>query len=253
MTASREASLWFPHARSDSQARLRLFCFPYAGGGAPIFRTWQTTLPSQIEVCPAHLPGRGQRLKESGYTNLLVLAKAIAEMIRPFLDKPFAFFGHSMGAMIAFELARELRRTGQPQPVYLFASGRPAPQLPRDKELIYNLPEAEFIKGVGEINGTPKEVLEHPELMALMMPLLRADFEMVETYTYVPEAPLDCPITVLGGLQDTDVPRERLEGWREQTTAAFALRILPGDHFFVNTAQSTICHVVARELYPFIG
>jgi medium-chain acyl-[acyl-carrier-protein] hydrolase len=252
MTAIREASLWFPKIRLDSQVKLRLFCFPYAGGGANIFRTWAAGLPSQIEVCPAELPGRGQRIRESGYTNLPELTKALAEGIRPFLNKPFAFFGHSMGAMIAFELARELRRTAKPPPVHLFASGRTAPQIQREKKPTHNLPEAEFIEEVRNIKGTPKEVLEHPELMEMVMPLLRADFQIVETYTYVPEAPLDCPITVLGGLQDLKVPRARLAAWREQTTAPFSLRIMNGDHFFVNTAQSLIYRILAHELSEYI-
>jgi medium-chain acyl-[acyl-carrier-protein] hydrolase len=191
-------------------------------------------------------------LKEAGYRNLSALVKALAKVMRPFLDKPFAFFGHSMGAMIAFELARELRRSDELQPVRLFASGRRAPHIESEEELTYNLPEEEFIEAVRNINGTPKEVLEHAELMQMMMPLLRADFEVVETYAYAPDSPLDCPMTVLGGLQDVHVPRENLEAWREHTRGAFSLRLMPGDHFFVNTAQEFIYRVLAQELYEHI-
>lgn len=252
MAASKEANLWFPNVRSDSRVQLRLFCFPYAGGGTNIYRSWATKLPPQVDVCPAQLPGRGHRIREASYTNVPALTKTLVEAIRPFLNYPFAFFGHSMGAILAFELARELRRTSNPQPVHLFASGRSAPQMPRLKEKTFDLPEAEFIGKVREINGTPKEVLEHPELMEVMIPLLRADFEVVETYTYEPDAPLDCPITVLGGLQDFDVPREKLEAWREQTTSAFSMRILQGDHFFINTAQTFIYRILTDEIYKYL-
>ncbi len=252
IAAMKEANPWFPNVRSDSRVQLRLFCFPYAGGGTNIYRSWAAKLPPQVDVCPAQLPGRGHRIREDGYTNVPALTKALAEGIRPLLNQPFAFFGHSMGAILAFELTRELRRTTNSQPVHLFASGRVAPQVPRLTPITYNLPEAEFIERVREMNGTPKEVLEHPELMEMMMPLLRADFEVVETYTYEPDAPLDCPITVLGGLQDLEVPRESLEAWREQTTAAFSLRILQGDHFFVNTAQTFIYRILTDELYKHL-
>jgi medium-chain acyl-[acyl-carrier-protein] hydrolase len=157
-----------------------------------------------------------------------------------------------MGAILAFELARELRRTINSQPVHLFASGRIAPQIRRLTDVTYDLTETQFVDKVREINGTPKEILEHPELMELMIPLLRADFEVVETYTYEPEAPLDRPITVLGGLQDLEVPRECLEAWREQTTAAFSVRILQGDHFFVNTAQTFIYRILTDEIYKYL-
>ncbi len=186
------------------------------------------------------------------HSNLLALTKIIARVIRPFLDLPFAFFGHSMGAAIAFELSRELRRSDSLQPVHLFPSGHSAPHCPREKQPTYNLPEQELIEKVREMNGTPKEVLDHPELMQMMMPLLRADFELIETYAYLPEAALRCPFTVFGGLQDQEVPRQRLEEWREHTTATFSLRMLPGDHFFVHTAKPLINRVLANELYGYI-
>jgi medium-chain acyl-[acyl-carrier-protein] hydrolase len=252
MTTINEASIWFPNVKFDPQASLRLFCFPYAGGSNLIFRNWSANLPPQIEVCPVQLPGRGNRLREPGYTNMQVLAKALAPLMRPVLNKPFAFFGHSMGATLAFELSRELRRSDKLQPVHFFASGRMAPHIPREEALTYDLPEPEFIANLRKINGTPNEVLEHPELMQMMMPLLRADFEMVETYEYEPDAPLDYPITALGGLQDQDIPREHLEAWRQHTNAPFSLRMLPGDHFFINTAQSLIHLVLAQALYQYI-
>src|SRR5689334_12399770 len=245
---------WFTSQRPNAGARLRLFCFPYAGGGAAIYRLWPQSLPSEVEACMAQLPGRGTRLREEPFTNLDALVAAVAEAIAPLLDKPFALFGHSMGAMISFELARRLREQGQPQPSHLFISGRRAPQLPNDDPISYNLPDAELGQELLRLNGTPKEVLEHPELMELMLPLLRADFSVVETYDYRPGVPLDCPLTVFGGLRDAEVSREQLDAWREQTTGEFALRMLPGDHFFLSDAQAQtlLLSAVARDLYQLL-
>ncbi|HZM97912.1 MAG TPA: thioesterase domain-containing protein [Pyrinomonadaceae bacterium] len=252
ISISRDAGVWFSNLGASPQAKLRLFCFPYAGGSDQIFRNWSTNLPRQIEVCPVLLPGRGVRLKTPGYTNLLALVKQIAHVMCPLLDLPFAFFGHSMGALMAFELSRELRRLEQPQPLHLFLAAHLPPQIPREREPMFDLSTAEIIERMREINGTPTEILDHPELMEMMMPLLRADFEMVDTYTYVPDEVLDSPITVLGGLQDRDVTRESLQQWEKQTTGRFSLRMFPGDHFFVNTASSIIYQVLGRELFEYI-
>lgn len=251
MTSSHIATPWFTSQRLNPLARLRLFCFPYAGGGAPIYRLWPQSLPSEIEVCVGQLPGRGTRLREQPFTSLDALVEAAAEAIAPLLDKPFALFGHSMGAMISFELARKLREQGRPQPVHLFVSGRRAPQLPNRDNMSYNLPEAELGQELLRLNGTPREVLEHPELMELMLPLLRADFSVVETYVYRPGVPLDCPLTAFGGLRDAEVSREQLEAWREQTTGEFTLRMLPGDHFFLNDPQSQalLLRALAKDLH----
>lgn len=251
MTSSHIATPWFTSQRLNPLARLRLFCFPYAGGGAPIYRLWPQSLPSEIEVCVGQLPGRGTRLREQPFTSLDALVEAAAEAIAPLLDKPFALFGHSMGAMISFELARKLREQGRPQPVHLFVSGRRAPQLPNRDTMSYNLPEAELGQELLRLNGTPREVLEHPELMELMLPLLRADFSVVETYVYRPGVPLDCPLTAFGGLRDAEVSREQLEAWREQTTGEFTLRMLPGDHFFLNDPQSQalLLRALAKDLH----
>ena len=248
------ATLWFTSPRPNPRALLRLFCFPYAGGGAAIYRVWPHSLPSEVEVCVTHLPGRGTRLREQPFTSLDALVEAAAEAIAPLLDKPFAFFGHSMGAMISFELARRLREQDRPQPAYLFISGRRAPHLPNHDPITYNLPEVELVRELRRLNGTPREVLEHPELMELMIPLLRADFSVVETYVYRPGVPLDCPLTVFGGLEDSDVSREQLEAWREHITGKFALRMLPGDHFFLNDAQAQplLLSALARDLHQRI-
>lgn len=246
--AGRQASPWLVFPRENRAARLRLFCFPYAGGTALTYRHWPGALPAGVEVCAVQLPGRGNRFHEPPYGDLRRLVEAAAPALAPFLDGPFAFFGHSMGALIAFELARHLRREFGLQPAHLFVSGRRAPQLDRDETVTYNLPEAGFIDSLRDLNGTPPEVLEHRELMQLMVPLLRADFAVCQTYSYTPEPPLGCPLTAFGGLSDREVSREQLGAWREQTSAAFAMRLLPGDHFFLNSAQATLLDLLSHEL-----
>jgi medium-chain acyl-[acyl-carrier-protein] hydrolase len=165
---------------------------------------------------------------------------------------PFAFFGHSMGAIICFELARYLRKQRLPVPLHLFASGCSAPQIPEEGPFDYDLPEPEFIEKLRVLNGTPKEVLEHQELMELMIPLLRADFALAQNYTYFPEPPLDCPITVFGGTQDIEIGQDRLEAWRKQTSCSFALHMLAGDHFFLHTSQSILLPLLTERLSGYV-
>jgi medium-chain acyl-[acyl-carrier-protein] hydrolase len=240
---------WLAFHRPNPGASLRLFCFPYAGGSAQIYRAWTGLLPT-VEVCPVQLPGRGRRMKEGSFTSLVPLVENLARDLLPQLDKPFAFFGHSMGALISFELARFLRREHGLLPAQLFLSARRAPQLPNTERPLHDLPEAEFIKELRLLDGTPEEVLEHRELLSLMLPFLRADFEVCETYAYQPEPALDCPITAFGGLQDHGVSRAQLDAWREHTTGAFSLRMFPGAHFFINDgSQSSLLQVLSRELY----
>jgi medium-chain acyl-[acyl-carrier-protein] hydrolase len=240
-------STWFTVPRNE-QAKIRLFCFPYAGGTNIIFRTWGKALGPSIAVCTAHLPGRERRLTEKPYTSAQSLVEAAAEAITPHLDLPFALFGHSMGAVISFELARHLRRLNLPLPKHLFLSGRGAAQFGVMERLTYNLPVNEFAEELRRLNGTPREVLEHQELMELMIPLLRADFQVCQTYCYTEEPALDCPITAFGGLYDHEVTREMVGAWREQTSSSFRLLMMPGDHFFVNSAQERILDILAQEL-----
>lgn len=234
-------------------ALMRLLCFPYAGGGASLFHTWSDSLPTTVEVCPVQLPGRETRLREAPFTRLLPLVQAMAQALVPYLDKPFAFFGHSMGGLVSFEFARELRRRHGLTPVHLFISGCGAPQIPDPDPPIHALPEPEFLEALRDLNGTPTEALGCAELMRMMLPTLRADFAICETYAYTIEPPLDCPISAFGGLQDHKVSRDRLETWRTQTSASFSLRMLPGGHFFVRTAQPLLIQILYRELHPLVS
>jgi medium-chain acyl-[acyl-carrier-protein] hydrolase len=176
------------------------------------------------------------------------LIKTLAEALRPQLDRPFAFFGHSLGALVAFELARRLERDGGPVPVRLLVSGCAAPQVPRDGRPLHVLPEAEFRSELRGLNGTPAAVLENEELMELLLPTLRADFALCETYTFIPGPPLTCPINAWGGLNDDAVSRQSLDAWQEQTTGSFRLHLLPGDHFFLHTSRPKLLQMVAEDL-----
>jgi medium-chain acyl-[acyl-carrier-protein] hydrolase len=249
MTKSSTAGSWLSCFRRNPNAALRLICFPHVGSGANIFRAWPDGLPAAVEVCPIQLPGRERRVLEPAFNNLSLLVETVAPALIPYLDKPFAFFGHSMGAAICFELARHLRQTQNVEPIHLFVSGRQAPQLrEQGTKTIYDLPEDAFLEELRRLKGTPEEVLQQPELMNFMMPMLRADFELIETYIYSVGPPLDCPITALGGTQDEEVSREDLEAWREQTTAHFSLHMLPGDHFFLHSAASLLLKILSQEL-----
>ncbi len=174
--------------------------------------------------------------------------RAIASALIPYLDKPFVFFGHSMGGLISFELTRLLRRKSARSPVHLFISGRRAPQLPSEKPPIHTLPELAFLQELRHLKGTPEEVLVNTELMQLLLPILRADFAVLETYLYTKEPPLECPITVFGGWQDREVSCDELEAWREQTSTAFSLYMLPGDHFFIHSAQTLLFQRITKQL-----
>lgn len=240
---------WVVRWRPNHAATLRLFCFPYAGGAASLYRTWGNSLPSHVEVCAIQLPGRGARMAEPPLTSLPDILRELSGAIRPHLDLPFAFFGHSMGAMLSLELARLLRKESGVSPVHLFVSGCRALQLRDPERPTYNLPEPEFIEELRHLGGTPAEVLEHPELLGLMLPLLRADFEVCQTYKYTTDLPLACPITAFGGTEDK-TGRAELEAWREQTNAPFDLRMFPGDHFFLHGAESKILEVIAHTLSP---
>jgi medium-chain acyl-[acyl-carrier-protein] hydrolase len=243
------AGKWLAFYKPSDRAALRLFCFPYAGGSATIFQKWRDLLPSEIEVCPIQLPGRGTRLSEPAATHIEPLLPTLAAALSPFLDMPYALFGHSMGGLISFELAKYLRRQSAPLPQQIFVSGRAAPQIPRRYELTYNLPEDEFIAELRRLKGTPQDILEQQELITMLLPLLRADFSLCETYQYQASPPLDCPITALGGLYDKDVTATDLEGWREQTSGTFIKRMFPGDHFFIQSEQKLLLDVLSRDLH----
>ena len=238
--------------RPVKDAPLRLFCFPYAGGGLTAFRAWPDHLPPNVEMQVLEMPGREANLRVPSFVRVEPLVRASGDAIRDHMDRPFAFFGHSMGALVSFELARLLRREGAKQPSALLVSGRRPPQLSIERTT-YNLPEDEFIEELRIMGGTPEEVLGHPELLQLLLPTLRSDFELCQTYSYTEEPPFTFPITAFGGLNDQFVPREDMDKWREQTTGPFQLRMFPGDHFFLHRSQPLLLQMLSRDLIHLIS
>ncbi|HWS52585.1 MAG TPA: alpha/beta fold hydrolase [Pyrinomonadaceae bacterium] len=238
--------------RPEPRAGLRLLCFPYAGGGAHVFRAWAERLSPRFEVCAAQFPGRGARLLEEPYAKLGQLLAESSRALSPLADKPFAFFGHSMGALVCFELARLLRREGRPMPLGLFVSGRSGPRSLRGVARLSVMPEGELLEELRRFAGVPAEVLENAELMRMMLPSIRADFAACEGYSYVEEPPLPCPVTAFGGEGDPEAGAEGLGQWRDETAARFSLRMFPGGHFFLDTARGPLVEAVAQDLAAWL-
>lgn len=241
---------WVVVPRPNADPRVRLFCFPYAGGSATTFRTWSDVLPPDIEVQAIQLPGREWRLKEEPYRSVFPLVQELATVLEDRFDAPFAFFGHSLGALISFELARELRRRGLELPERLFLSAHRAPHLPKELPDIHDGPDEEFYEGLRRLEGTPDELLANDELMQLLLPVLRADFAIAETYQCTPEAPLACAMSVFGGLGDELTGRDKLQPWADYTTGDFKLRMIPGGHFFVEESRDLILRALFQDLMP---
>jgi surfactin synthase thioesterase subunit len=242
-----EPGVWFERRATSDSASFRLFCFPNAGGGSSAFQSWEHELPATVEVWAVQLPGRGARAAEPVHRRLGPLVAALHEAIEPHLDVPFAFFGHSMGALVAFELTRQLRRAGAAQPAGLFLAAFRAPQLPNPYIKIYHLPD-EVLKTVLLNEGTPDLVLRNDTVMSALLPTIRADFEVCDTFEYVQEPPLSMPISVFGGEEDLLVGRDALEPWNVQTAAKFELTMLPGTHFFVHSARDLLLAEISRNL-----
>jgi surfactin synthase thioesterase subunit len=250
LTAARPSPWIVTHRPSSSG--LRLICFPYAGAGASVFRSWGEGLPPDVEICAVQLPGRESRITECPVGDLRELLPKLDEALEPYLDRPFAFFGHSIGALVSFELARELRRTRRVEPLHLFVSGCSAPHHP-DSDRLSELPESEFVDRLKQFNGTPPEVLHHPELMQLVLPTLRADFSLRDRYLHRDEPPLDCPITAFGGMADSHVSGAKLEGWKQHTRERFQLWLFQGDHFFLRTAQEPMLEALSSLVSRYRG
>jgi medium-chain acyl-[acyl-carrier-protein] hydrolase len=248
------ADAWISRPKPKSISRLRLFCFPHAGGGASTFFAWPTHLPAKVELCAVQYPGREERLSETPYVQFPALVAAIAEAIYPYLNKPFAFFGHSLGALVCFETAQYLRQQGALSPVHLFVSGCRAPQFINSNSPPSTLSDAMFIEEVRQrYGGIPDLVMQNHELLELFLPILRADFALLGNYRYEQRPPLCVPLSVFGGEADHQVHYGHLTAWREQTQGDFALNILPGNHFFLHKNRERICHSLGEDLAGYLG
>jgi len=209
--------------------------------------------PETVDIYPVQLPGRGTRLDERPIHHFPTLIKAIVKEITPCLDIPFAFFGHSLGGLVAFEISRQLCEQHLPLPLHLFISGCASPTGQNSRRVLSTLPEHALIDELRRLNGTPEEILQNRELMVIMLPIIRADFSLFESYHYRFHLPLlECPVTVFGGSEDPDIALEQLITWKDETHGTFALYLLSGDHFFLHSAEAELLALIARQLHPFI-
>jgi medium-chain acyl-[acyl-carrier-protein] hydrolase len=231
--------------------RLRVYCFSYAGGSAAYFRPWQALLGPDIQLCAIELPGRGTRFHETPMSRLQDVVEGVAEAVSIQDPVPFAFFGHSLGALLAFETARRLRASGQQQPGHIFVSGCQAPRHRSSSRRVHLLDDVDFKKALAEYKGTPPAVLDNDELMALFLPTLRADFRLSETYVYAPGPTLDQPLTVLAAHDDPYTSKAEVEAWASETSGSCAVRWFEGEHFFITPQrESVIRHIRAALLAP---
>ncbi len=244
------ASPWLRAVRSE--ARGRIVALSYAGGGTTEFRPWVGAVPGHIDVCPVVLPGREQRMSEPAIAAMEPLVDALAAALTPTVRlAPYTLYGHSMGSWVGFELCRALRRRGVPLPEHLFVAARRAPDLPqRGPKLSEIASDPAFADAIGaKYGGIPAAIRASPELMALFLPTLRADFGLLDRYVYRDEAPLEVPITALRGQQDTVVRHADVKGWQAHTAAAFTVRTVPGGHFFLRDCGQLVAGMVAATLH----
>lgn len=240
--------MWIRCLKKRPGALLRLFCFPYAGAGPTLFNSWASALPEMVEVSAVQLPGRGSRLNEPLCRRLDPMVDSICAALVPDLNSPFALFGHSMGAILAFEVTRALAARSAKAPAHLFMSGRGAPHIPSKSRPCFDLSDDEFIAELDRLNGIPKELLNSREIMSIVLPFVRADFEATETYEFHAAPRVKSPITAFGGIGDRHVSREALEGWKDHTDSSFKLRMFPGDHFFIQSMEKLFLRMLYEDL-----
>ncbi len=241
----------FPN--SSDQGIFRLFCFPYAGAGPVVFRNWHERLPAQVEVIGLRYPGRESRLRETPFVSLPPLIENVFAEILPYLNQPFAFFGHSLGGLIAFELTRKLRSEQSPQPKHLFISSRRAAHLPDPFPPLHVLNNAEFVQKIQQrYNGIPDVILKDPELLELFLPILRADFSVLESYQYQPAPVLDIPISAYLGLHDPGISLQDVRDWQEHTRQQISVQAFPGDHFYLQNQRDALVQSIAKDLAAYL-
>jgi medium-chain acyl-[acyl-carrier-protein] hydrolase len=237
----------YPRCTDNLDVRLRMFCLPHAGGNAMLYRPWRHLFPAGVDICPIELPGRGARLREPAFTRMSELIDVLVEVLEPLLSVPFAFFGHSMGAAIAFEAAKRLRRAGGP--VHLFASGRPAPDRTHEPRALHRLPDTELVLALARLGGTPAEVLARDDMIAALLPCIRADLELIETYVPTCGEILSCPITALAGSKDEMIDRRSLDAWSRFTSGGFRVHVFSGGHFYLAESAPSVVAEILRDLH----
>jgi len=247
-----QADRWITTFKRNPNARVRLFCFPYAGAGTLPYRPWADALPPEIEVSAIQLPGRETRYREAALTELEPLISTLTGVLYPHrLDRTFAFYGHSLGAIISFELTRNLIKHYNVAPVHLFVSARVAPHVTDLRPPIHLMSDQDFKDKLRGLGGTPLGVLDSPD-MAPLLNMLRADFALNETYRYAAGDPLAVAMSVYGGTEDPKVTERELLAWQVHAKSRFDLRMFPGDHFFINSSRPALLRAITRELTSLI-
>lgn len=253
MTSIVDRDRWILGPKPNPDAGGRLFCLPFAGGGASVYRGWTDAFPTSVEVRALELPGRESRFGEPRISNAGVLAKEITNALSPYLDRPFALFGYSVGALLAFEVARELHRRGGPLPAYLFVAAMRAPHVPKVHPPLAHLPREEFLDQINYYYQPSDDAWKIPELLEVFLPILRDDMAINETYEYADEPPLPCPIDAYVGADDKGTPLASAEAWRDQTSTEFELTVFPGGHFFLHEALPELQQRVRDRMKRLIG
>lgn len=227
------------------QARIRLFCFPYAGASAAVYRQWGADLPADIELCAVELPGHGARLREPALRSIPAIVEGVVTAIRPLLERPYALFGHSMGATLAYEVARALAAGGAPVPQLLAVSGRRPPWLADPATPLRHLSDAGFVAEVDRrYGGIPAAIRNEPDVLALLLPSLRADIAALETHAVVAPAAFEFPVAAFGGNADPVTPAAHLEAWRGAAGAGFSVRTFSGGHFYLDAWRGELLAVL---------
>ncbi|MFI5727009.1 thioesterase II family protein [Streptomyces cyaneofuscatus] len=232
-----------------SRRQIRLFCFPYAGGGASTFRGWAELLPAEVDVYAVQPPGREDRLFETPVDDLAVVLREVVPEILEFSNEPFSLFGHSLGAVVCWEVARTLRDDHGVEPEHLFLSGcRALPTLHDGRRDLYALSDHELVTALREMNGTPEEILQNDEFMRLLLPAVRADYAMLSRYRFVRGTAPECGVTVFGGANDPAVSRGQLERWAADLPGGSQTLVLPGDHFFLHSSRVRLLAEIGSRL-----
>jgi medium-chain acyl-[acyl-carrier-protein] hydrolase len=238
---------WFKHfGRSDS-ARIRLLCFHCAGGNAAMFREWPQLLPAFIEPIAVQLPGRMDRFSEAPFDSMELLVSELADVMKPLADQPFAFYGASMGARVAWTLAHVLRERGMPMPRLLYVASNVAPSV-ESSGREWNQPDSRLVEYLRDLGGTPPELLADSVLLSHLVSVLRADLTVLATHGFRPAEPLDIPLHAFAGREDAESPPEQMRAWHEETRARFGLDVLPGGHFFSPDGRRQILEIICDDL-----
>lgn len=246
-------SKWFVVPRPNAQARIRLFCFPYAAGNASTYTSWWQWLPHEVELRAVQPPGRASRIEEPAYQSMEAMVDGVCTALRPWLDKPYVVFGHSLGSRVGFEYIHRASAAGWRLPELFIASGSSAPHVAREHKKISHLPDAEFVQALRRFDGPTDRLLEDEQLVALFMPVFRADFNIADTYYRERGTLLHCPAAVFGGDRDEDARPDELDSWQAHFSQPIGINLFEGDHFFVESNSQRVASRVGELVGDVLG